>query len=101
MRVAVTGAGGRLGSALITALADSPFTGPAGPIAWQRDAFDLDAPDAIGAADAGAISDDSGAITDDQYVTQLAGLLDEIDGSQMRPDQFEILNGQRRQESIG
>jgi dTDP-4-dehydrorhamnose reductase len=49
MRVAVTGAGGRLGSALITALADAPFTGPAGPIAWRRDAFDLDAPDGIGA----------------------------------------------------
>ena len=49
MRVAVTGAGGRLGSALVTALADAPFTGPAGPIAWQRDAFDLDAPDGIGA----------------------------------------------------
>jgi dTDP-4-dehydrorhamnose reductase len=49
MRVAVTGAGGRLGSALVTALADAPFTGPAGPIAWQREAFDLDAPDGIGA----------------------------------------------------
>jgi dTDP-4-dehydrorhamnose reductase len=48
MRVAVTGAGGRLGSALITALADAPFTGPAGPIAWRRDAFDLDAPGGIG-----------------------------------------------------
>ena len=47
MRVAVTGAGGRLGQALIDALADAPFTGPAGPIAWGRDAFDLDAPDAI------------------------------------------------------
>ncbi len=31
MRVAVTGASGRLGSALVTALADAPFTGPAGP----------------------------------------------------------------------
>jgi len=49
MRVAVTGAGGRLGSALVTALADAPFTGPAGPIAWRRDAFDLDAPNGIGA----------------------------------------------------
>ena len=47
MRVAVTGAGGRLGRALIDALADAPFTGPAGPIAWGRDAFDLDAPDAV------------------------------------------------------
>jgi dTDP-4-dehydrorhamnose reductase len=47
MRVAVTGANGRLGRALIAALGDAPFTGPAGPIAWARDAFDLDAPDAI------------------------------------------------------
>ena len=47
MRVAVTGAAGRLGSALVTALADAPFTGPAGPIAWGRDAFDLDTPDGV------------------------------------------------------
>jgi dTDP-4-dehydrorhamnose reductase len=49
MRVAVTGAGGRLGRDLIAALADAPFTGPAGPIAWGRAEFDLDAPDGIGA----------------------------------------------------
>jgi len=49
MRVAVTGAGGRLGRALIEALADAPFTGPAGPIAWERVAFDLDTPDGAGA----------------------------------------------------
>jgi dTDP-4-dehydrorhamnose reductase len=48
MRIAVTGAGGRLGSALIAALADAPFPGPAGPIAWARDAFDLDRPDDVG-----------------------------------------------------
>ncbi len=48
MRVAVTGARGRLGSALIAALADAPFTGPAGPIAWGRDAFDLDSPEGVG-----------------------------------------------------
>jgi dTDP-4-dehydrorhamnose reductase len=47
MRVAVTGAGGRLGSALVSALSDAPFTGPGGPIAWRRDAFDLDAPEGI------------------------------------------------------
>ena len=46
MRVAVTGAGGRLGSALVAALADAPVHRPgradrAGP----RAAFDLDAPD--------------------------------------------------------
>lgn len=49
MRVAVTGSAGRLGSALVTALADAPFTGPAGPIAWDRAAFDLDMPDGVGA----------------------------------------------------
>lgn len=49
MRVAVTGAAGRLGSALTAALADAPFTGPLGPIGWRRDAFDLDAPDGVGA----------------------------------------------------
>jgi dTDP-4-dehydrorhamnose reductase len=47
MRVAVTGATGRLGRALVTALEDAPFTGPAGPIAWDRAAFDLDAPDGV------------------------------------------------------
>jgi dTDP-4-dehydrorhamnose reductase len=49
MRVAVTGANGRLGRALIAALADAPFTGPGGPIAWTRRDFDLDAPDDVGA----------------------------------------------------
>lgn len=49
MRVAVTGAGGRLGRALIEALGEAPFTGPAGPIAWKRGDFDLDAPSSIGA----------------------------------------------------
>ncbi len=42
MRVAVTGAGGRLGRALIKALADAPFVGPSGPIAWRRPELDLD-----------------------------------------------------------
>jgi dTDP-4-dehydrorhamnose reductase len=44
MRVAVTGSTGRLGGALVAALADAPFTGPAGPIAWSRPDLDLDAP---------------------------------------------------------
>ena len=44
MRVAVTGASGRLGRALIAALEDAPFTGPAGPTAWTRADFDLDNP---------------------------------------------------------
>jgi dTDP-4-dehydrorhamnose reductase len=44
MRVAVTGAHGRLGRAVIAALQDAPFTGLAGPLAWDRADFDLDAP---------------------------------------------------------
>jgi dTDP-4-dehydrorhamnose reductase len=47
VRVAVTGAGGRLGRALVAALQDAPFTGLSGPIAWDRAAFDLDAPESI------------------------------------------------------
>ncbi len=46
MRVAVTGAGGRLGRALIAALRDAPFTGPLGPLAWSRPAYDIDDPEA-------------------------------------------------------
>ncbi len=49
MRVAVTGANGRLGRALVSALGDAPYTGPSGPIAWTRSAFDLDAPTGIDA----------------------------------------------------
>lgn len=49
MRVAVTGAGGRLGRAVVAALAHAPFTGPGGPIAWDRSLFDLDAPEGFGA----------------------------------------------------
>ncbi len=48
MRVAVTGSTGRLGRALVLALADAPFTGPAGPIAWDRSSFDLDSPIGVG-----------------------------------------------------
>ena len=49
MRVAVTGAGGRLGRAVVTALEEAPFTGPFGPIAWTRAIWDLDAPATAGA----------------------------------------------------
>jgi dTDP-4-dehydrorhamnose reductase len=47
VRIAVTGAGGRLGRALIEALESSPYPGPAGPIGWTRPAFDLDEPGAF------------------------------------------------------
>jgi dTDP-4-dehydrorhamnose reductase len=49
VRVAVTGAAGRLGRALVAAFEDAPFAGPFGPIAWDRATFDLDAPDGINA----------------------------------------------------
>ena len=49
MRVAVTGATGRLGRAVVTALEEAPFTGPFGPIGWSRAIFDLDAPEVAGA----------------------------------------------------
>jgi dTDP-4-dehydrorhamnose reductase len=42
MRVAVTGARGRLGRALVEALENAPFTGTRGPIAWSRPELDLD-----------------------------------------------------------
>jgi dTDP-4-dehydrorhamnose reductase len=46
VRVAITGANGRLGRALVAALADAPFTGLSGPIGWGRSDYDLDDPDA-------------------------------------------------------
>jgi dTDP-4-dehydrorhamnose reductase len=48
MRVAVSGATGRLGRALVAAVEEAPFGGPFGPIAWSRPVFDLDAPEAFG-----------------------------------------------------
>ena len=47
MRVAVSGASGRLGRALVGALEEAAFVGPSGPMAWSRPDFDLDAPDAF------------------------------------------------------
>ena len=44
MRIAITGAGGRLGRALVAALEEAPFTGPSGPLAWSRPDYDLDDP---------------------------------------------------------
>jgi dTDP-4-dehydrorhamnose reductase len=46
MRIAITGAGGRLGRALVAALEAAPFTGPFGPLAWSRPDYDLDDPSA-------------------------------------------------------
>jgi dTDP-4-dehydrorhamnose reductase len=49
VRVAVSGATGRLGRAVVEALEEAPFTGPFGPIAWSRATFDLDAPETAAA----------------------------------------------------
>src|SRR5437762_5109729 len=48
MRIAVTGADGRLGRAVVAALNEAPFTGPGGAFAWNRTEFDLDQPEPIG-----------------------------------------------------
>jgi dTDP-4-dehydrorhamnose reductase len=48
MRVAVTGAAGRLGRALVEAIDGASFA-PTGVIAWRRPEFDLDEPDAYAA----------------------------------------------------
>ncbi len=42
MRIAVTGAGGRLGRALVAALDRATAAEPSGPIAWRRPDYDLD-----------------------------------------------------------
>jgi len=42
MRVAVVGINGRLGSALMAALEDAPFTGTRGPMGWDVPDIDLD-----------------------------------------------------------
>jgi dTDP-4-dehydrorhamnose reductase len=44
VRVAVTGTAGRLGRAVLSALAAAPFTGISGPLAWSRPDYDLDDP---------------------------------------------------------
>lgn len=54
MRVAVIGYRGRLGSALVEALEDAPFTGTRGPIAWDQPEVELDTLDA---ASIGALLD--------------------------------------------
>ncbi len=47
MRIAVTGAGGRLGRALLARLEDAPFARPSGPFGWDLPDHDLDAPGTV------------------------------------------------------
>ena len=84
MRVAVTGADGRLGRALVEALEASPYTGPFGPIAWTLPAFDLDAPDRFS-----ALLDADGPET----VVHTAAWTD-VDGCAREPDLAMRRNGE-------
>ena len=83
MRVAVTGSTGRLGSALIRALGDAPFTGPRGPVAWTRADLDLDAPEGV----AGALDRDR-----PEVVVHTAAWTD-VDGCAREPDLAQRRNG--------
>jgi dTDP-4-dehydrorhamnose reductase len=78
MRVAVTGARGRLGRSLIAALEEAPFTGPAGPIAWSRPELDLDA---LAAETAGRLLD-----RDRPDVVIHAAAWTDVDGNAREPD---------------
>jgi dTDP-4-dehydrorhamnose reductase len=84
MRVAVTGASGRLGQALVAALADAPFTGPAGPVPWDRSAFDLDTP-----GRAGALLD-----RDRPEVVVHAAAWSDVDGCALEPELALRRNGE-------
>ena len=83
MRVAVTGAGGRLGRAVIEALDDAPFTGPGGAIPWTRVEFDLDAPEGFAERIARARPD---------VVVHCAAWTD-VDGCARQPDLAMVRNG--------
>jgi dTDP-4-dehydrorhamnose reductase len=84
MRVAVTGASGRLGRALVSALADAPFTGPGGPLAWDRAAFDLDRPEGAG----GLLDRDA------PEVVVHAAAWSDVDGCALDPDLAKRRNGE-------
>ena len=47
MRIAVTGASGRLGRALVATLEDAPFARPSGPFGWDLPEHDLDTPGSV------------------------------------------------------
>jgi dTDP-4-dehydrorhamnose reductase len=83
VRVAVTGATGRLGRAVVTALEEAPFTGPFGPIGWSRAIFDLDTPDV-----AGAILD-----RDRPEVVVHCAAWTDVDGCAREPDRAIARNG--------
>jgi dTDP-4-dehydrorhamnose reductase len=83
MRVAVTGATGRLGRALVGALGSAPFVGTSAPIAWSRPAFDLDAPDGF----------DERLDRDRPEVVVHAAAWTDVDGCAREPELAEARNG--------
>ncbi len=83
MRVAVTGSTGRLGSALVSALGEAPFTGPRGPLAWTRPDLDLDAPDGVAEA----------LDRDKPEVVVHAAAWTDVDGCAREPDLAQRRNG--------
>ena len=83
MRVAVTGSTGRLGSALVSALGEAPFTGPRGPLAWTRAELDLDAPDGVAEA----------LDRDKPEVVVHAAAWTDVDGCAREPDLAQRRNG--------
>ncbi|HLY12785.1 MAG TPA: SDR family oxidoreductase [Candidatus Limnocylindrales bacterium] len=83
MRVAVTGAGGRLGRAVVAALAEAPFTGISGPLAWRRPAYDLDDPGSV----AGLIARDR-----PEVIVHAAAWTD-VDGCARDPELAQRRNG--------
>src|SRR6478736_4929233 len=85
MRVAVTGAQGRLGRALIAALEDAPFTGPMGPIAWSRPDLDLDS--------LNGASVDALIVRDRPEVVIHAAAWTDVDGCARDPDLAKRRNG--------
>jgi dTDP-4-dehydrorhamnose reductase len=83
MRIAVSGAHGRLGRALVDALAEAPFVGPVGPIAWHRPEFDLDVPERFGELLA----------RDRPEVVIHAAAWTDVDGCARDPDLARLRNG--------
>jgi dTDP-4-dehydrorhamnose reductase len=85
VRVAVVGVVGRLGSALVQALEDAPFTGLRPPIGWDLPAFNLDT---VSAESFGALLDRERP----EVVIHTAAWTD-VDGNAREPDVAMRRNG--------
>lgn len=82
MRVAVSGADGRLGAALLDAFGGAWYV-PTGPIAWRRPEFDLDRPDEFAAL----------LELDRPEVVVHAAAWTDVDGCAREPDLARARNG--------